>query len=342
MENITFKEILKGTRPGRLQSVGVMQVIPLLGDIEFKQYVAPQHNGTVGTSGYGNMVFQNTTTDKTMIIPSNVAYIDKKWGQDHAMTHAGIVAARSQKAYNSAICIQQTRGGAIPQGDHDYTIMPFSLREVVSTTRKQTGFGRHWPDITRFNQKLGLKESAGHLEYFFDHYGKQLDEFVAEFESVKGQIGAIILINGAVVGIERAPNHDFWKAIWEKLIRGCYSSLAIMATKEKDIDTKVIEKTRVQLPLDKINSIDDLDKILADTESKQMDIVSAIVKEVLDLTFKVELDETLKKDQRINVQTADFKGQIITDGEAVVYASIISGENSYRNRKVKKAKEFTI
>ena len=341
MDKITIKEILKGTRPGKLQSVGVMQVIPLLSDIEYSQYVSPKSNSKVSTSGYGNMVFENTS-DKTIIVPMNAAYIDKKWGQDHAMTSAGLVEKRSRKQYGTAICIQQTQGGAIPAGDHDYTIMPFSLRETISSTRKTSGYGRHWNDIQKFNSRLGVNKQYAHMEYYFDHYAKELDEFVAEFETVKGQIGAIIMINGVVVGIERAPNQDFWKSLWEQLIRGCYSSLAITAMKEKDVDNKVIEKTRVKLPVTGIKSLSELKNVLSETEEKQMGLVSTIVKDVLEKEFKVELDESVKKDQRINVSNPDFTGQIVTDGEVVVYASIISKENSYRNRKAKNATEFNI
>ena len=83
-----------------------------------------------------------------------------------------------------------------------------------------------------FNQEMGVP-AAGHLEFFLKQFRKELDEFVAEFECVPRQIGAIILVDDQVVGIERAPSHAYWQSVWPCLIRECYGSLAIRVAQLK-------------------------------------------------------------------------------------------------------------
>jgi hypothetical protein len=93
---MNVKEILKGTKIGTLQTVGIMQVIPLLSDIEFDGYVSPKQSGTFRNTNYGDMIFKNDS-DKTMLIPNNTTYMVKQAAQDHAMMHAGIVKGKSTK-----------------------------------------------------------------------------------------------------------------------------------------------------------------------------------------------------------------------------------------------------
>jgi len=94
------------------------------------------------------------------------------------------------------------------------------LRETAHSLRKGASshsYDRLWPAISSMNQQLGIRNTAGHLEFFLQEFGKELDRFVAEFEIVPNQVGAIILINGRVAGVERAPNPEFWESIWQPL-----------------------------------------------------------------------------------------------------------------------------
>ncbi|MCU0355810.1 MAG: hypothetical protein MUD08_19075, partial [Cytophagales bacterium] len=67
----------------------------------------------------------------------------------------------------------------------------------------------------------------GRLRYFLNHFKPQLDQFVAEFEYVKDQVGAIVMLEGRIVGIEIAPSHQYWQEIWMPLLRECYGSLVL-------------------------------------------------------------------------------------------------------------------
>ena len=96
MAKLTLRDILKGTVPGNIQKVGYMQIIPLLAEREdtFENYVAFQGKGAVKNSNYGNLIFENKS-DKTMIVPSNAAFLSKTFGQDHGMMHAALIKAKA-------------------------------------------------------------------------------------------------------------------------------------------------------------------------------------------------------------------------------------------------------
>lgn len=178
-----------------MQSVGYLQIIPLLSDLEDKRFVAPNEIH-VSTCDYGSLTFENHT-DLITIVPVHAGYVVKEDAQDHAMAHAGIIKQNSDKQYDTAMCIQQHQGGCISKGKHKLIILPFSLREKALRSRHQTSFGKLWTSISKFNKKLGAW-AEGHLEYFLNKFETELDEFVAEFESVPKQVGAIILLDGNV------------------------------------------------------------------------------------------------------------------------------------------------
>ena len=220
---ITISEILKGTTAGRMQSVGYMQVIPLISQIEDDRFVSPLET-EVSTKGYGSMVFSNPI-NKVLIVPLHAGYVVKRAAQDHAMSSVGVIGRKRKRTYNTAMCIQQTQGGYIPSGKHKMLILPFSLRESALKVRKKVSYDKLWREISQFNIKMGARKGA-HLEFFLDKFKSELDQFIAEFEPVPNQVGAIILIDGEVVGIEKAPSVSYWLGIWPALIRECYGSLA--------------------------------------------------------------------------------------------------------------------
>ena len=76
---LTVEMILKGTGIGPMQSVGQMQVIPILGDDD-ATYAPPELE--VGTSGYGSVALRNAS-DKPTIVPYGAGWVVKERAQDH-------------------------------------------------------------------------------------------------------------------------------------------------------------------------------------------------------------------------------------------------------------------
>ena len=140
-------------------------------------------------------------------------------------------------------------------------------------------FNKLWDAIALFNQEMGV-QGHGHLEFFLKHFEKELDEFVAEFECVSRQIGAIILVDDQVVGVERAPSHAYWQSVWPCLIRECYGSFAIRVAQLKGGRAE-LPSSRTPLP-DGIGSLDELESVIAEVARQEDERAKATVRELLD------------------------------------------------------------
>jgi len=333
---IKLAEILKGCTPGKIQSVGVMQMIPLISEISDDSFVSPNQSAKVSTSNYGTLVFKNETKD-TMIIPPQAGYVVKQSAQDHALPHVGVVEGKKTTSFNDAMCIQQSQGGSISSGEHNMLILPFPLREKAHKIRNNRGFDRLWRDISTLNNRAGIKSGSGaaHLEYFLDSFKEQLDRFVAEFEPVDKQVGAIILINGRVVGVERTPSYTYWTSIWAALIRECYGSLAIIEA--NDYNNKV-PPTRV--PLRKATSVSDLKDALKEASDEEYARVKKIVNDIADIDMGQKVDNTVGDVDIEELSSKRFIGQIVRKGDTVVYASLVATKEWRDNEEWNEAESF--
>ncbi len=336
---IDVREVLRGCEAGRLQSVGYMQVIPLVSDLNDNRFVSPvQCDAAVYTTNYGTLGFRNTS-DSVMIVPCHAGYVVKQHAQDHAMAHAGVVAAAGDRSYDTAMCIQASQGGYIQQGAYRMLILPHALREHALAKRKTKDFRKLWDDISMFNQRFGVS-GQGHLEFFLKTFKKELDEFVAEFECVARQVGAIILIDDRVVGIERAPSHAYWQSIWPSLIRECYGSLAIEAAKANG-DRPPDRSPRMQLPVE-IASLDQLESLIAEIAAQEDEQARSTVRELLDESLDLQYEETVA-DVAIDTATSEhFSGQVIRDGEKIVYASLPATSAFVKSQEWTRAEPFAI
>ncbi len=339
-KTITLAEVLRGTEASRVQSVGYMQVIPLTSDLTDDRFVSPAEVGVgVTTTHYGTLVFDNSE-DTLLIVPCHTGYVVQESAQDHAMAHAGLVKARDKRAFDTARCVQQTQGGLIRSGHYQMIILPFALREQALKDRNSKGYDKLWGAIAGFNREMGI-EGASHLEYFLERFGRELDEFVAEFECVPHQVGAIILIDDHVVGIERAPSHAYWQSVWPALIRECYGSLAIQVARSKGETPPAPPGTRVPLP-EEIGSLDDLGRAVEEIAAEEESRVRSLVRELLDERLTLTADEEI---EGLNLETLEpgrFVGQVVRDGERIVYASILSSKRWLQGRRWAGAKPFTI
>lgn len=323
MDKLNLKEVLRGCTPGRIQTVGFMQIIPLISEDHYDNIADPTKL-EIRTTGYGSMEFSNPE-DEPSIVPAHSAYLVKQAAQNHAMSHAGLIKKKGSANYSTAACVQESQTGYISRGQHELTILPFPLREAAHKNRKVSKFDKLWPAIRTMNSELGLR-GAGHLEYFTDHYKKQLDQFVAEFEYVHNQVGAIVLIAGKVAGIEKAPNPEYWQSIWNPLIRTCYGTLAIMEAKKHD-NKPPVPPTRVELR--KSVNLASLRDNLERAEKEEYDKVSQLVNTICDEDLEYQEEESL---DGFNIQSIGndssnkehFFGQIVRQSHKVVYASIFA------------------
>lgn len=338
-ETIRLADVLHGCTPGRIQSVGYMQVIPLVSDLSDNRFVSPvEGKADVFTSDYGTLGFRNPD-DCVMIVPCHAGYVVKHAAQDHAMAHAGVIKSAGERKFNTAMCVQQSQGGLIQRGEYRMLILPHALRELALMVRKTKSYNKLWDAIALFNQEMGVL-GHGHLEYFLKHFRKELDEFVAEFECVPQQIGAIILIDDQVVGVERAPSHAYWQSVWPCLIRECYGSLAIRTAQLKGERVEV-PASRMPLP-DNIGSLDELESVIAEIACQEDERAKTTVRELLDEQLALTHDESTAGLSIETVQRGRFTGQVIRDGERIVYASLPTTRKWLADNEWQTAQPFAI
>ncbi len=337
-KKIRLADVLHGCTPGRMQSVGYMQVIPLVSDLSDNRFVSPVEAGAdVFTTSYGTLGFRNPG-DSLMIVPCHAGYMVKQAAQDHAMAHAGLVQPSAERSYNTAMCIQQSQGGFIKRGAYRMLILPYALRERALEVRKERSYNKLWEAIATFNREMGV-QAAGHLEFFLKHFRKELDEFVAEFECVPGQTGAIILVDDQVVGVERAPSCKYWQNVWPCLIRECYGSLAIRVAQLKGEQP---EAPASRTPLPEATSLDELESVISEIARQEDERAKATVRALLDEELTLSQDESSAGLTIDTVQSARFTGQVIRDGERIVYASLPATQKWLSQNKWQNAQPFAI
>jgi len=317
----TLARVLRGTKPGRVQSVGYMQIIPLVSDLVDDRFISPVDGGAeVWTSNYGIMHFFNPSF-AILIIPCHAGYVIEQHVQDHAMAHVGIVASGRSRSYDTAMCVQDYQSGQIGRGTYKMTILPFPLREGALQLRHEKSYSKLWDALSLFNKEMGLSAKS-HLGYFLFQFRKELDQFVAEFECIPKQVGAIILVNDQVAGIELSPSYSYWHSIWPALIRECYGSLAIQIARSKG-ENPPFPRTRVPLP-DGIGSLPELADALNNVNAEENRRIKSIAHGTIHDRIKANQEDSVHGFKVLTVWHRRFVGQIIRDRERVVYASLIA------------------
>lgn len=240
LETLNFSNINAGT----VQVVDEMTVVPLTGENRGR-IAEPLSLKFQRTTNYGSMVYKNTDEEFATIVPTHIM-VRGTGAQDHAMAGSGIVTAKKTVTFNNACCIESSQGGYLQDQDNEYDILPIELRKKLLplSARNEESYSKLWPNIQSWLKGTGVGHAA-HLRFFYDNpqIKESLEMFSAEFEPVSGQIGAIILFQERIVGIEIMPTILHWDAYWKLLIRGCYGAELIRLKKLKQISP-----AKLQLP----------------------------------------------------------------------------------------------
>lgn len=325
MTTVTVGELVRGCEPGRVQSVGSMQVVPLVSEFGDDRF-APPTEARVGTSGYGSLVVANPA-DRTLLVPAGAAYMVAQKAQNHALPSAGCVPKRATRTFDTAVCVQQTQAGYIAEGQHELMMLPAALRRAAHPARAEKNFQRLWPAIGAFNAAAGLENSGGHLEKFFEKFRAELDHFVAEFEPVPGQIGAVVLVNGYVAGVERSPSAGYFRAVWQPLVRECYGSMALVEARK---GAPGVPRTRV--PLRPAANLDDLEAALNEAEAEERRRIEVLLTGVRAAELSVVTDEAGEAVvEGLGGDDQPFVGQCVRAGGRVLYCSLVASETWARS-----------
>lgn len=315
---LTVEQILAGCTTGRLQSVGQMAVIPLIdgGDAQDETYAPPVFEA--GTRGYGTVSVRNTS-DRPTILPTGAAFVTPEAAQDHAVSSAAFIKPKEQREVTNSYCVQQTQCGLIPQREREFTILPAQLRSFALAHRREGRYDAMWPHLRDLREGFG-DHGPGNLVEFLRRFETELDQFVAEFEPVPNQVGALVLVADQVVGIERAPNVGFWQKLWVPLIRVCYGSLALRESRRN----RAAPATR--LPLggrEKPKSLLDIKSALSGARlaAEQFVSMAAAAVGLKQLGGSQEAEQHAGA-RLLTVASQEYAGQVIQSGGKPIYASI--------------------
>jgi hypothetical protein len=312
-----------------------MQVIPLLSDLEDERFVSPAE-ALVSTSEYGSLVYRNPTPF-VLIVPCHVGYVVPKAAQDHAMTHAAFVPPELVRRFDTAACIEATQSGLLTQDRYQMMILPYPLRESALEVRHHEDFQRLWPAITTLNLEAEAGEE-GNLRLFFSRFQQELNHFVAEFECMPEQVGAIVLIAGQVVGVERAPSRAYFHSIWRPLIRECYGSQAVRVARMREGG---VPETRIPLR-EKVESMADLVEALDEARTREEEVVRTKVAALVDDPFEIQVEDQVHDLILETLENDQFVGQIVREGERVSYASLVTRRSWLRQVEWGEAAPFGI
>jgi len=298
-----------------------MQIIPLISGTDLDHF-APFELVEVETLQLGTLVLHNPDK-RTMLVPCHASYLAGPESADHGLPGVTLVPGRSKAEIRGAMCVQQTPAGVIAKGQHPLSILPLGLRELALRSRGKTDFRRLWHAIATFIHGAGVLGRSQDLALFFNQHQRELDQFVAEFEQIPQQVGAIILLGGELAGIERAPSQAWWAAVWGPLVRSCYGAQAIRMAHMVEAQGKDSESLRHPVKAYGLRDLHALEQaVRAADEAVEQDarrLIRDLLTEPFDATLEREADgftlETLEGPRLI--------GQSVRRGEVVHYVSMV-------------------
>lgn len=346
----TIKDCLHSCVPGISQTVGYMQVIPLISEVSFDGFISFREL-EYRSSQYGIVCIENPLRKKS-IVPRGTDILIKKGAQDHAILETQLFnAKRKEYTVLNAVCIQNTQSGHFVGPDtKDVSILPYFLREVSFDIKQcikygkkynyqNSGYGRFWGAVAEFNSQFGIEHNRAYISDFIEKMAKELDENIAHFERIYQQRGAIILIDGDVIGIEVAPSYEYWKDEWEPLVRETYGSFAIQY--RQLYGEAPFPKTRERLSSD-VSTLQEIEKELKRVFKKEQINVKTIIRDLMKLSLELTKTDNLDSLQSYDIKNDRFVGNIVKDDDAIVYVSLMSKKTWFDHRNFHNAKEFTI
>ncbi len=329
-----LRDYLAGFEPKQPQIVGNMAVIPLVNSqIEFSGIAGAENVRLKKDPQYDRLELA-PFEDELTIVPNGYTIITKEKAQDRTVPAVHIL---DKNKTVQAYCVQSTQGGHMnPANLEQQTIrlLPLAIRQYAHNVyKKDQAVGALWGKLGEINRELGV--GGDYLIRFFERFQQDLEQFVAQFEPIPGQRGAIVLINGKVVGIDIMPSTTAFFNIWEMLIRDCYGAEAIRQQNEA-----------VATPIATLSEVDNLDELLdavLKMAEQEKNWAYDIVKAVLDQNEVLEQESVIKTKRfgKLSVKrmiTDELEGQVILNPDGcAIYLSLFR----YTVKKTK-AKAFPI
>lgn len=341
MNTREFTELLKGCRPIKddngniiVQSILNMQLICLTTDNEYSlddRFGNPLTSVKASNDSYGEISFRNST-DKEIIVPTQMAVMTKQSAQNHGMTKGGYIGKNKSTTYHDAGCVQGSQPGHF-RDTQEFRILPLTMREMVFEAGENGNeYSRIYPAIEELGRKT-KSNTGNYLDKYFSKYDKKLEQFIAHFERPKNLIGIIVLIGGEIVAIDKFPSFTYAEQVWDMMIRDCYGSLAIISEIEQKKPINYFSETYNIVKKNKQgNVLEVIENSLEKTKENITNSVKTKIEEILELTFDSEIDREghssgANSPNSYILKNEGYRGQAITESEFNHLVSIVKKES---------------
>jgi len=304
---------LAGFRLGTPQRVDDLTVVPVFGPA-YPGVLSPRDGvKLVRVDGYGTVVLRNPGSDGVAIVPLHVGYV-QDGAQNHALCRSAFLAPGQEVRFADACCVQETTGGYLTERDQWFFTLPVELRARALELRGQGSYSKLWPTIQAFNRGHGLR-SRGHLELMLAGKRAFLTQYRSRLELAPGQLGALFLMAGRLVGLEVAPNPAYFADVWPALVCFTYGPAAM--------------RGRVTPAPAAPYEASTMDELVAARET-QLRAELSRVRACVDEAGRAWADPDVTEEERYldlrlsTVVGAGVAGQIVSDGTRPVYASLFA------------------
>ena len=304
---------LTGHLLGRPQRAGALTMVPVFGPVY--PGVAPPRSGIKlsRVDGYGRVVMSNPAASGVAILPLHMGYVQDA-AQNHALCRSGFLAPGQELLFPDACCVQASQGGYLSERDQWFFVLPVELRTAALEMRGLENYAKLWPAIAALNQRYGLA-ARGHLEQVLTRKRAALTQYQNRLELRPGQTGALFFVGDRLAGVEVAPDPRYFAEVWMALVCFAYGAAALhTADAEEPVEPY------------QVSTVDELrDALVAGHRLITDQVRGWLADAAWDAAERVEEERFL--DLRLSTVTGDrVAGQVVTDGERLVYASLYSRE----------------
>ncbi len=311
--SLTFHALdLTSYHLGQPQCAGLLTMLPIFGPAYPSEIVSPRDGLKLSrVVTYGEIELSNTAESGIAIVPLHIGYIQDA-AQNHALCKAAFIGAGQTVGFKDACCVQERQGGYLKQQDQWFFILPVQLRAAALAMRGQNNYSKLWDHISQFNRNLNLP-TRGHLEQILTRQRAHLTQFQSRLELMPQQIGALFFFDEHFIGLEIAPNPDYFADIWMPLVCFSYGVTAWAADREQPAPEPF-----------EADSLSALRNTLQHERQLREQKVLNWLNQIPHEPVKIEEEERYL-DLRMNtVEGEHLAGQFIIDENRLVYASLFA------------------
>jgi hypothetical protein len=201
-------------------------------------------------------------------------------------------------------------------------VLPPSLRGIALKNSSYTSsdVGALWNNLRTWIK--GIDCDSNGLTSFFTKFEDRLSQFVAQFEPVEKQLGAIVLINGKIIAIDILPKYESWKYVWRAFIRDSYGAEAIRQSQNNGaVDI------RPTMDFSNVNTLADLENSFSSMKSGFYDQLQDIIGRTLSLSVGYLKLETIGELTLLKIESDEYIGQgVIHGSDHFVYLSLVNAK----------------